>query len=80
MPTQLTQAQLFAEKKRLAEEKKKKKEAKAKEAAAAKAAAAANPQIEAPQRDPNCKCSACGLNLPCVKMAGAGAVQFQGRF
>jgi len=78
MPTQLTQAQLFAEKKRLAEEKKKKKEAKAKEAAAAKAAAAANPQIEAPQRDPNC--SACGLNLPCVKLAGAGAVQFQGRF
>jgi hypothetical protein len=77
----MTQQQLFAEKKRLAAEKKKKKEDKAKAEKAAADFKAANPQIaEAAKPPSDCKCSACGLGLPCVKVAGTGAVTFQGRF
>lgn len=80
-PGQMSQAQLFAEKKRLAAEKKKKKEEKAaaaKAAAANKASEGAAPDSQqAPPAD--CKCSGCGLGLKCVKM-GASAVTYQGRF
>jgi len=59
-PGQMTQAQLFAEKKRLAAEKKKKKEDKAaaaKVAAEAKAAASAAGIVDEPKPKSDCACS-----------------------
>lgn len=60
MPGQMTQAQLFTEKKRLAAEKKKKKEDKAaaaKVAAEAKATAAAAGIVDEPKPKSDCACS-----------------------